>query len=194
MVSRISVDGTMIGVAAIAVTLMLTTVTFVWVNRPVVVRGTFYEEPVNRGSKVILPLRFVEEKRLVFVDVKLASKADKLVYEGETFPFTSYRGGEYAPLIVVFTPSGSIIAVLRICELTFNVPCPASGIHIEESIFAREVVCDACGAKWDLETMKGKASPGTGSCSLTPTPRFPASINGDSVEIDLSTLGLTLAE
>jgi len=146
---------------------------------PTYATGVFYDNPTiaGGGTKIQLPYSFVKDKKIVFADVKLANKMSELQYQGRTIPLNLYKGGNYLPLIVLYAPSGNVIAGIRTCE-----PCGSFSMHIGEGKY---LICDACGTKWDVETLKGVS----GGCPNYPPPKLTSSVSGN-VEIDLSPLGI----
>lgn len=142
---------------------------------PSLVEGTFYTDPAltEEGTKVSVPYDFVNKNRLIFLDVPLGSPMKELEYQGRQIPLSLYKEGKYLPLIIVSTPLGRVIAGIRACE-----PCTSFSFHISD---AKYLVCDICGTRWDIETLKGVS----GSCVESPPPRLPVSVT-DKVEVDIS--------
>jgi len=148
---------------------------------PTYATGVFYNNPTitGGGTKIQVPYSFVKDKKIVFVDVKLVNQTNELQYQSRIIPLNLYKGGNYLPLIVLYTPQGKVIAGIRTCE-----PCGSFSMHIGEG---RYLICDACGTKWDIETLKGIS----GGCPNYPPPKLTSSVNGN-IEIDLSPLGIKL--
>jgi len=148
---------------------------------PAYATGVFYSNPtiVGGGTKIQLPYDFVKERKIVFVDAKLAGQMDELKYQGRTIPLSQYKGGNYLPLIVLYTPSGNVITGIRTCE-----PCGSFSMHIEEGKY---LTCDSCGTKWEIETFRGVS----GGCPGYPPPKLTPSISGN-IEIDFSPLGIKI--
>jgi len=144
------------------------------------VKGTFYDQPSIKGDKISLSYDFLSDKKLVFVDIGLKDRTSNLNFAGRAIPLSLYRDGEYVPLMAVLTTSGKVVVALRVCE-----PCGSFSFHIEESKY---IVCDSCGTRWDIETLSGVS----GGCVNYPPPRLEGSLSGNSVEINLSALGLQL--
>lgn len=146
---------------------------------PTYTTGVFYNNPTitGNGTKVHVPYSFVKDKKIVFVDIKLANQTDELQYQSRIIPLNLYKGGNYLPLIVLYTPLGKVIAGIRTCE-----PCGSFSMHIGEGKY---LICDACGTKWDIETLKGISS----GCPNYPPPKLTSSANGN-IEIDPSPLGI----
>ena len=57
---------------------------------PGLVGGGFYPDPAvsTDGGRVTVPKQFIEENRLVFIDVKLKEPTEELVYQGRTIPLS----------------------------------------------------------------------------------------------------------
>ena len=155
---------------------------------PTYVTGVFYDNPIvtDGGTKIQLPYSLVKDKKIVFLDVKLINKTDELRYQRRTIPLNLYKDGNYLPLIVIYTPSGNVIVGIRTCE-----PCGSFSMHIGDGEYlilghAQYLICDACGTRWDIETLKGVS----GGCPDYPPPKLTFSVSDDNIEIDLSPLGV----
>jgi len=148
---------------------------------PQSVAPVFYSNPTitSDGTKVKIPLSYVNDSKLVFADLKLARQMDTLEYQGRTIPLSLYRGGNYLPLIAISTPSGNVITGIRVCE-----PCGSFSFHIVQG---KNLQCDVCGAEWDIETFAGVS----GGCQSYPPPKLSTTVS-DNVEIDLSALQTTV--
>ena len=148
---------------------------------PQSVAPVVYSNPTisSGGTKVALPLSFVNDNKLVFADLKLEQQTDTLEYQGRMIPLGLYRGGGYLPLIAISTPSGKVTTGIRVCE-----PCGSFSFHIVQG---KNLQCDVCGAEWDLETFAGVS----GGCQSYPPPKLSATVS-DNVEIDLSALQTTV--
>jgi len=146
---------------------------------PTYATGAVYNNPTvtGDGTKIQLPLSFIKDKKIVFADAKLANQTNELQYQSRSIPLNLYRGGNYLPLIALYTPSGSVIAGIRTCE-----PCGSFSMHIGEGKY---LICDSCGTKWDIETLKGVS----GGCPDYPPPKLTSSVSGN-IEIDLAPLGI----
>lgn len=147
---------------------------------PTYATGVFYNNPTitGNGTRIELPYNFVKDNKIVFADLALSSSRNDLEYQGRTIPLNLYKGGNYLPLIALYTPSGNVKVGLRTCE-----PCGGFSMHIDKRKY---LVCDVCGTEWDLETFKGIS----GGCPEYPPPQLPVTI-GNTIKIDLSTLGIT---
>ncbi|MBS7611589.1 DUF2318 domain-containing protein [Candidatus Bathyarchaeota archaeon] len=140
--------------------------------------GSFYLSPTISpdGTKVYVPLSFVKEQRLVFLDLKIENRLNEITYKGRTIPLSLYKDGEYLPLVIILTQSRKIISGIRVCE-----PCGSFSFHI---IQEKYLDCDACHTRWDVESLKGIS----GACTNYPPPELPSSLMEDLIEIDLSSL------
>lgn len=147
---------------------------------PANLAGIRFDSPTVSSNKISLPVDTVKGDKLVFMDVKLDTPQQQLVYKNRVIPLSYYRNGEYLPIIVVYTPDGNIISGIRVCE-----PCGSFSFHVIEGKYLR---CDTCGTQWDIETFSGVS----GGCQPYPPPRLPSTI-ADNVTIDLSAVGLKLA-
>jgi hypothetical protein len=127
------------------------------------------------GTKASIPKSYVDENKLVFVDLKLEQKTNTLEYQGRTIPLAYYRNGDYLPLVVISTPSGNTVTGIRVCE-----PCGSFSFHIVQGKYLR---CDVCGTQWNLDNFADSS----GGCTTYPPPKLTATVS-DNVEIDLSSL------
>jgi hypothetical protein len=140
----------------------------------------FYDSPVvsTDGKSVSLPYSYVNDNKIVNVEVKLQNTINSLGVGGRTVTMGSYRDGGYLPLLVIVTPQQHLIAAVRVCE-----PCHSFSFSIVDGILQ----CDApCHTKWNLETFEGIG----GICANDPPPQIPASVVGDNIVIDISHLDL----
>lgn len=147
--------------------------------------GVFYNNPTvaDNNTRVQIPFSYVEDKKIVFLDLGISERTTNIVYKSRDIPLSSYRNGNYLPVIVLYTPSGSIKAGIRTCE-----PCAGFSMHIGEWNKRSVLVCDVCNTRWDIETFRGLS----GGCPDHPPPLLPVNV-GESIDIDLSTLDITLA-
>jgi hypothetical protein len=150
-------------------------------NYPKYVEGVFYRTPTvsDDGHSVSIHSSFVEEHKLVYVDVRLEKPLKELVYQGRTIPLEWYRDGEYLPLVVISTPKGDMITGIRVCE-----PCGSFDFHLLDKKY---LDCDACHTRWDIETLDGIS----GGCLNFPPPELSSTV-GDLVEIYVSLSGTKL--
>lgn len=80
------------------------------------------------------------------------------------------------PLLAYISPSGNLITAVSMCE-----PCRSTSFHFEPD---KTITCDACGTKWDIETLQGVS----GAClEYSPDP-VKAEVKGDKIYIPLSEL------
>lgn len=147
---------------------------------PQTAAGIFYSSPTiaSTGTKGSLPYDFVNQNKLVFLDLKLQGKTDELTYQGRTIPLNQYKGGAYLPLVVILTPSQKLVSAVRVCE-----PCGSFSFHIVQGKY---LDCDACHTRWDIETLRGIS----GGCTEYPPLKLSSAVTNSSVEIDLSPLGI----
>ena len=148
---------------------------------PSVVKGVFYDQALvsNDTGKVTVPTEVLNNNKLVFVDVKLATPTAGFTYLGRNIVLTSYRGGEYLPLIFISTPDGNTIGGVRVCE-----PCSSFSFHI---IDRKYLQCDACGTRWNIETLMGVS----GGCMGYPPPKLTTGLI-DGVVVEAGQTGLSL--
>jgi hypothetical protein len=79
--------------------------------------------------------------------------------------------GNGVPLLAYVTPSGRVVTAVSMCE-----PCRSTRFHIND----RNIVCNACGTEWNLETLKGIQ----GGCLNYPPDVIPSTIEKDRIQID----------
>ena len=103
------------------------------------------------GGKVSIPVDEVKTKKIVYWDYN--------------------QNGKKVPLMAYVTPSGAVKMAVRICE-----PCNGFSFHIE----GKEIVCDVCGTRWELETLKGTA----GGCQGYPPDLLQSTIEGGKITVD----------
>ena len=148
---------------------------------PKLVSGVFYDSvTVTADGKVSVPQEVLDNSKLVFVDVKLENATDEFNYLGRRIILSGYKVGEYLPLILISTPKGNTIGGVRVCE-----PCSSFSFHIVDGKYLQ---CDACGTRWDIETLQGIS----GGCISYPPPKLTTGLlNG--VTVETSPTGLSLA-
>ncbi|MCW4049587.1 MAG: DUF2318 domain-containing protein [Candidatus Bathyarchaeota archaeon] len=150
-------------------------------NYPNYIEGIMYTAPVVSadGGKVSIPAEFMEDNKLVFLDLELEEPTDELVYQGRTIPLAEYSDGEVLPLIIMSTPKGKTTAGIRVCE-----PCYGFSFHIVEKKYLQ---CDACGTRWNIETLQGVS----GGCMDFPPPGLVVSTVSD-IEVSLVSTGISV--
>ncbi len=148
---------------------------------PDLVSGVFFDTPVVSADsgKVTVPADVVENNKLVFVDVKLGNATSEFTYLGRRIILSSYRNAEYLPLIFISTPDGNTIGGVRVCE-----PCSSFSFHI---VNRKYLQCDACGTRWNIETLMGVS----GGCMGYPPPKFTTGLL-DGVVVEAGQTGLSL--
>lgn len=109
------------------------------------------------GDTATFPLAEVQAKKLV--SVKYPRKTP---FSGEWQQLT----GGSLPLIAYIAPSGNLVVASSFCE-----PCRSNSFHIE----GEDLVCDACGTRWDLSTLEGKSG---GCTAYPPDPLNVQNVNG----------------
>ncbi len=89
------------------------------------IRMTDIPAKVENG-KISVPLDVVKEKKIV-----------RFEYESN---------GTRTPLLSYVTPTGKVVTAISVCE-----PCRSTKFHIK----GNSIVCNACFAEWDIETLRG---------------------------------------
>lgn len=92
-----------------------------------------------------------------------ALKAKKLLY------FKYQKNGVDVPLMAMLTPSGRVFTGSAMCE-----PCRSDRFHTEPD---GTLTCNACGTKWDLETLKGIS----GGCPNYPPQEMKNQVQGGQI-------------
>lgn len=147
---------------------------------PSQVSGYFYDGAVvTETGKVTVPEEIVDERKLVFVDVKLENTTDAFTYLGRDIVLTSYRGGEYLPIVVIQTPKGKTLSGVRVCE-----PCNSFSFSIVEGKYLR---CALCGTLWHIESLQGAS----GGCMDFPPPKLTTGL-ANGVVIETGATGLDI--
>ena len=109
------------------------------------------------GDKATFPLAEVQAKKLVGLKYQRQTP-----FSGEWQQLT----GGALPLIAYIAPSGNLVVASSFCE-----PCRSNSFHIE----GEDLVCDACGTRWDLSTLEGKSG---GCTAYPPDPLTVENVNG----------------
>lgn len=92
------------------------------------------------------------------------------------FIWTEYSAnGKRVPLTAIAEPSGKVAVAVSLCE-----PCKSESFHIS----GNQLICNACGTIWDLESFKGIS----GGCQQYPPQILPYHQNGDNLEVQQSVL------
>ncbi|RPJ04025.1 MAG: DUF2318 domain-containing protein [Deltaproteobacteria bacterium] len=118
------------------------------------IRMTEIAAKIEKG-KISIPLKSVQEKKIV-----------RFEYEGN---------GARIPLLSYVTPTGKVVTAVSVCE-----PCRSTRFHIR----GKSIVCNACSAEWDLETLKGIR----GGCLNYPPDAIPNKVEKDQIVIDEKTV------
>jgi hypothetical protein len=108
-------------------------------------------QPTVISGKISVPLELLLEKK--FVRYEYESKGNKI------------------PLLSYVAPSGKVVTAVSMCE-----PCRSTRFHIE----GKTLVCNACGTKWNLETLKGIS----GGCLDYPPDILPSTVDRCCIQID----------
>jgi hypothetical protein len=150
-------------------------------NYPDYVQGVIYPSTTisPADSTVSIPKDFVEDNKLIFIDLKLETPVDKINYLGRTIPLNLYKNGAYIPIVIMSTPKGKTVSGIRVCE-----PCASFSFHIVERKYLE---CDACYTRWDIETLKGVS----GGCEDYPPPYLSTMI-GQQIEVSVAATGLSI--
>jgi hypothetical protein len=83
--------------------------------------------------------------------------------------------GNKLTLLSYVAPSGRLVVATAMCE-----PCRSTVFHIE----GKQLVCDTCYTRWDLNTLKGVS----GGCTAYPPSEVTATVQGDTVTIPVAAL------
>lgn len=81
------------------------------------------------------------------------------------------KGNVMTPLLAYVTPSGSLKVATRMCE-----PCNSTSFRVE----GNQLVCNACGSRWELETSRGIS----GGCQGYPPEVLPSSLVDGKLVVD----------
>jgi len=117
------------------------------------------------GQKISMTdiLAKVENGKITIpVETVLAKKIVRFEYTGN---------GVRVPLLSYVSQSGKLVTAVSMCE-----PCRSTRFHIE----GKTLVCNACGTKWNLETLKGIE----GGCLNYPPDLIPSAVEKGLIQID----------
>ncbi len=114
------------------------------------IRMTDITAKVENG-KISVPLDVVKEKKLV-----------RFEYEAN---------GARIPMLSYVTPAGKVVTAVSVCE-----PCRSTKFHLRD----KSVVCNACFAEWDMETLRGIK----GGCQNYPPDVVPNKVEKGQILID----------
>ena len=107
-------------------------------------------DAVTRSGALEILLEMVKEKKLV--------------------SFTYGKKESQLPLMAYITPKGMLVTAVSVCE-----PCKSTKFHIEGT----NMVCNACGTRWDLESLDGIS----GGCLKYPPDVIVHKIEGGKVRM-----------
>ncbi|MBC2723615.1 DUF2318 domain-containing protein [Desulfosporosinus sp.] len=116
---------------------------------------TNVENKVENGKAIVTTLSTVKEKKFIWTEYK--------------------ANGKRIPLTAFAQPDGKVMVAVSFCE-----PCRGETFHI----IGNQIVCNACGTTWDLQTLKGLS----GGCQAYPPEALTYTLNGDNLEIPQSVL------
>lgn len=114
------------------------------------IRMTDITAKVENG-KISISLNVVKEKKIV-----------RFEYEAN---------GTRIPLLSYITPTGKVVTAVSVCE-----PCRSTKFHIRDN----SIVCNACFAEWDMETLRGIK----GGCLNYPPDAIPNKVENGQILID----------
>ena len=103
------------------------------------------------NGKISIPLNVVKEKKIV-----------RFEYEANAARI---------PLLSYITPTGKVVTAVSVCE-----PCRSTKFHIRDN----SIVCNACFAEWDIETLRGIK----GGCLNYPPDVIPNKVEKGQILID----------
>ncbi len=103
------------------------------------------------GGKITISAEEVRKNKLVAFDFKSGNKS--------------------VPLTAWVSPSGAIKTAIRVCE-----PCNGYSFRLE----GKDIICNTCGTKWDLETLKGIS----GGCTKYPPDVILSLVAADTIVVE----------
>ena len=115
------------------------------------IRMTDITAKVENG-KISIPLDVVKEKKIVRFRIREPMAAR-------------------IPLLSYITPTGKVVTAVSVCE-----PCRSTKFHIRDN----SIVCNACFAEWDIETLRGIK----GGCLNYPPDVIPNKVEKGQILID----------
>lgn len=125
----------------------------------------------SNGTKADVP------KNIEMIDIEAGSKNNSVTIpvidlEKSILVRFEYQGNEeIVPLFAYVGPSGKVVAGISYCE-----PCKSSHFHID----GNDLVCNACGTTWELETHEGIS----GGCVDYPPQILTSTIDGNELLIN----------
>lgn len=147
-------------------------------NRIINKEGGYYTgQSMNYdGSKIgmaELEAKIQDGKFIIPLDVVIDRKIVSAKYIDGKRKF--YNGMDYLPLVFFIAPSGRVIVASAICE-----PCMGQKFYIE----GNDLVCVACGTRWNLEDLQGIS----GGCTNYPPHEFKFKVQDKQIVIDETVL------
>ncbi len=94
-----------------------------------------------------------------------------VVKEKKRVRFEYQGNGTRIPLLAYVAPSGKVVTAVSVCE-----PCRSTRFHIREKV----IVCNACYAEWNLETLAGTK----GGCLKYPPDVIPNKLDKGQILIN----------
>ncbi len=129
------------------------------------VSGTQVMERVNYQNQSVSMTKVEPTVQKGAVEVPL-----DLVKNSKLVSFEYLRPDGRIPLLAYITPAGRLITAVSVCE-----PCSSTRFHIE----GKQMVCNSCFTRWDLETLKGIS----GGCLNYPPDTLAHEIQGGKLMI-----------
>jgi len=108
----------------------------------------------------------------VVIDFKELQDKKMTTFDVQGINFTLNNGTPFTslPLLAYVSPKGNVVVATSLCE-----PCSGIYFHVE----GNELVCNACGTRWDLETLQGIS----GGCPQYPPDKVKYTVEGDKLII-----------
>lgn len=108
----------------------------------------------------------------VVIDFKELQNKKTTTFDVQGINFTLNNGTPFTslPLLAYISPKGNVVVATSLCE-----PCSGIYFHVE----GNELVCNACGTRWDLETLQGIS----GGCPQYPPDKVKYTVQGDKLII-----------
>lgn len=116
-------------------------------------------QATETGGDIVVDLNELKSKKLLTFDIP-----------GISFTLNNGTPFNYLPILAYVSPKGNVVVAASLCE-----PCSGIYFHVE----GNELVCNACGTRWDLETLQGIS----GGCPQYPPDKVKYTVDGDKLII-----------
>lgn len=146
-------------------------------NTPVSTKGGTYvveQKPDYKGKVIrMTDIKHSVENGGIAFSLNDVKKSGIIYFEYDNKASALPMKAGKLPLMAFVAPNGRVVTAASVCE-----PCNGYTFRVE----GNDLVCNSCGTRWDLNTLKGKS----GGCMTYPPDELPYKVEGDKVIIDES--------